>query len=99
VQAKIIKLVELKNGGRLSPINLVIFAGTQNGEFSDWLNEIAILNSVSFFRIHCNFQKTLITVKDCDSRLSSQNFGLFNFRTRKLHKSANEGTDFYFIKN
>jgi hypothetical protein len=32
VQAKIIKLVGLKNGGRLSPINLVIFAGTQNGE-------------------------------------------------------------------
>jgi hypothetical protein len=33
VQAKIIKLVGLKNGGRLSPINLVTFAGTQNGEF------------------------------------------------------------------
>jgi hypothetical protein len=33
VQAKIIKLVGLKNGGRLSPINLVIFAGTQNGEY------------------------------------------------------------------
>jgi hypothetical protein len=32
VQAKIIKLVWLKNGGRLSPINLVTFAGTQNGE-------------------------------------------------------------------
>jgi hypothetical protein len=32
VQAKIIKLVGLKNGGRLSEINLVIFAGTQNGE-------------------------------------------------------------------
>jgi hypothetical protein len=31
VQAKIIKLVGLKNGGRLSPINLVTFAGTQNG--------------------------------------------------------------------
>jgi hypothetical protein len=30
---KIIKLVGLKNGGRLSPINLVTFAGTQNGEF------------------------------------------------------------------
>ncbi len=29
---KIIKLVGLKNGGRLSPINLVTFAGTQNGE-------------------------------------------------------------------
>jgi hypothetical protein len=34
VQAKIIKLVGLKNGGRLSPINLVTFAGTQNGEYS-----------------------------------------------------------------
>jgi hypothetical protein len=33
VPAKIIKLVGLKNGGRLSPINLVTFAGTQNGEF------------------------------------------------------------------
>jgi hypothetical protein len=33
VQAKIIKLVGLKNGGRLSPINLVTFAGTQNGEY------------------------------------------------------------------
>jgi hypothetical protein len=32
VQAKIIKLVGLKNGGRLSPINLVTFAGTQNGK-------------------------------------------------------------------
>jgi hypothetical protein len=32
VQAKIIKLVGLKNGGRLSPINLVTFAGTNNGE-------------------------------------------------------------------
>jgi hypothetical protein len=32
VQAKIIKLFGLKNGGRLSPINLVTFAGTQNGE-------------------------------------------------------------------
>jgi hypothetical protein len=32
VQAKIIKLVGLKNGGRLSPINLVTFAGTQNSE-------------------------------------------------------------------
>jgi hypothetical protein len=31
VQAKIIKLVGLKNGGRLSPINLVTFACTQNG--------------------------------------------------------------------
>jgi hypothetical protein len=34
VQAKIIKLVGLKNGGRLSPINLVTFAGTQNGEYA-----------------------------------------------------------------
>jgi hypothetical protein len=32
VQAKVIKLVGLKNGGRLSPINLVTFASTQNGE-------------------------------------------------------------------
>jgi hypothetical protein len=37
VQAKIIKLVGLKNGGRLSPINLVTFAGTQNGEFVFYL--------------------------------------------------------------
>jgi hypothetical protein len=35
VQAKIIKLVGLKNGGRLSPINLVTFAGTQNGEYNN----------------------------------------------------------------
>ncbi len=33
MQAKIIKLIGLKNGGRLSPINLVTFAGTQNGEY------------------------------------------------------------------
>jgi hypothetical protein len=33
VQAKINKLAGLKNGGRLSPINLVTFAGTQNGEY------------------------------------------------------------------
>jgi hypothetical protein len=32
VPAKIIKLMGLKNGGRVSPINLIIFAGTQNGE-------------------------------------------------------------------
>jgi hypothetical protein len=33
VQAKINKLVGLKNGGRVSPTNLITFAGTQNGEF------------------------------------------------------------------
>jgi hypothetical protein len=32
VQAKIIKLVGLKNGGRLIPTNLNTFAGTQKGE-------------------------------------------------------------------
>jgi hypothetical protein len=32
VLAKVIKLVGLKNGGRVSPINLITFAGTQNGE-------------------------------------------------------------------
>jgi hypothetical protein len=31
-QAKVIKLVGLKNGGRLSPTNLITFACTQNGE-------------------------------------------------------------------
>jgi hypothetical protein len=42
VQAKIIKLVGLKNGGRLSPINLVTFAGTQNGEynFSEYIRDL-----------------------------------------------------------
>ncbi len=39
MQAKIIKLVGLKNGGRLSPINLVTFAGTQNGEYSIKISE------------------------------------------------------------
>jgi hypothetical protein len=34
VPAKIIKLVGLKNGGLLSPIKLVTFAGTQNGELN-----------------------------------------------------------------
>ncbi len=34
VTAKVIKLVGLKNGGRLSPTNLITFAGTQNGEYS-----------------------------------------------------------------
>jgi hypothetical protein len=33
VPAKVIKLVGLKNGGRVSPTNLVTFAGTQNGEY------------------------------------------------------------------
>jgi hypothetical protein len=33
VQAEVIRLVGLKNGGRLSPINLVTVAGTQNGEY------------------------------------------------------------------
>jgi hypothetical protein len=32
VLAKVIKLVGLKNGGRVSPTNLITFAGTQNGE-------------------------------------------------------------------
>jgi hypothetical protein len=32
VPAKVIKLVGLKNGGRVSPTDLIIFAGTQNGE-------------------------------------------------------------------
>jgi hypothetical protein len=32
VQAKIIKLIGLKNGGRLSPTNLITFACAQNGE-------------------------------------------------------------------
>jgi hypothetical protein len=32
VPAKVIKLVGLKNSGRLSPTNLITFAGTQNGE-------------------------------------------------------------------
>jgi hypothetical protein len=40
VQAKIIKLVGLKNGGRLSPINLVTFAGTQNGELVSTVRSI-----------------------------------------------------------
>jgi hypothetical protein len=35
-----IKLVGLKNGGRLSPINLVTFAGTQNGELSFLVQKI-----------------------------------------------------------
>jgi hypothetical protein len=34
VQAKLIKLVGLKNGGRVSPINLITFACTQNGEYN-----------------------------------------------------------------
>jgi hypothetical protein len=47
VQAKIIKLVGLKNGERLSPINLVTFGGTQNGEYSRHLtNLIAVTQSV-----------------------------------------------------
>jgi hypothetical protein len=33
VPAKITKLIGLKNNRILSPINLVIFAGTQNGQY------------------------------------------------------------------
>jgi hypothetical protein len=33
VPAKITKLIGFKNKGRLSPINLVTFAVTQNGEY------------------------------------------------------------------
>jgi hypothetical protein len=33
VPAKVTKLVGLKNGGRVSPTNLIIFACTQNGEY------------------------------------------------------------------
>ncbi len=32
VPAKVTKLVGLKNGGLVSPTNLITFAGTQNGE-------------------------------------------------------------------
>jgi hypothetical protein len=32
VPAKVIKLVGLKNGGRVSPANLITFAVAQNGE-------------------------------------------------------------------
>ncbi len=32
VPAKVINLVGLKNGGRVSPTNLITFADTQNGE-------------------------------------------------------------------
>jgi hypothetical protein len=32
VPAKVIKLVGLKNGGLVSPTNLITFADTQNGE-------------------------------------------------------------------
>ncbi len=32
VPAKVIKLVGLKNGGRISPTSLVTFVDTQNGE-------------------------------------------------------------------
>jgi hypothetical protein len=34
VPAKVIKLIGLKNGGRVSPDNLITFVGTQNGEFT-----------------------------------------------------------------
>ncbi len=34
VPAKVSKLVGLKNGGRVRPIDLVTFAGTQNGEYN-----------------------------------------------------------------
>jgi hypothetical protein len=47
VQAKIIKLVGLKNGGRLSPINLVTFAGTQNGEYRFVQKKKAICKMIS----------------------------------------------------
>jgi hypothetical protein len=50
VQAKIIKLVGLNNGGRLSPINLVTFAGTQNGE----------LKSSIFFNFIKKFDKLIM---------------------------------------
>jgi hypothetical protein len=33
VTAKVIKLVGLKNGGRVSPTNLITFAVTQNGKY------------------------------------------------------------------
>jgi hypothetical protein len=50
VQAKIIKLVGLKNGGRLSPINLVTFAGTQNGEYGKVLSKLFTFSFFLFFR-------------------------------------------------
>jgi hypothetical protein len=39
VPAKVIKLVGLKNGGRISPTNLVTFAGTQSSEYSKLTQE------------------------------------------------------------
>jgi hypothetical protein len=32
VISKVIKIIGLKNGGRVSPTNLITFAGAQNGE-------------------------------------------------------------------
>jgi hypothetical protein len=67
VQAKIIKLVGLKNGGRLSPINLVTFAGTQNGEYK-------ILHFFTFFFIKFyNFYNFLYKIL----QFFLQNFTLF----------------------
>ncbi len=37
VPAKVTKSVGLKNGGRVSPTNLITFAGTQNGEYIFYL--------------------------------------------------------------
>jgi hypothetical protein len=48
VTAKVIKLVGLKNGGRVSPTNLITFAGTQNGELIiRFLHKSSILTNIS----------------------------------------------------
>jgi hypothetical protein len=52
VPAKVTKLIGLKNNRILSPINLVIFAGTQNGQYLD---------------VHCDDKTALACLKNNDA--------------------------------
>ncbi len=81
VQAKIIKLVGLKNGGRLSPINLVTFAGTQNGDSKRYMINSENINKITNFNrmsntLQVQFQFNKRALAECKV---TDNRGLFTW--------------------
>jgi hypothetical protein len=55
VPAKVTKLVGLKNGERVSPTNLIIFACTQNGEYSLFCVPARKVHKKIYFQITFKF--------------------------------------------
>jgi hypothetical protein len=65
VPAKVTKLIGLKYNRILSPINLVTFAGTQNGQI-DTVNRGGFAQSLNFkhlYKNHCKSNELLWAVK------------------------------------